>query len=188
MSNTAARHYTTFEDYLEAEQGSEQKHEWWDGVVHAMSRGTPEHARLAASITRIVGNALVDDCNVYSSDAMLYVEKVHLTTYADGSIVCGPVVTIAVQKNGRSLGEAIANPTVVIEVLSGSTEDYDRAEKFAAYRQLPSLHQYVLVAQDERRVEVFTRETNDTWSCETGRASETIAIHGAQIRIDDIYR
>jgi Uma2 family endonuclease len=186
---TLARPYVTFAEYLEGERTSDIKHEWFDGSVYAMSRGTPEHARLSARIVRLVGNAIGDECEAYSSDMMIYVAEVKLSTYADGSIVCGPLETVAVKKNGKSLGEAVCNPTIIIEVLSESTERYDREEKFAYYRRLRSLEEYVLVSQDEPLVEVFRRPSDASarWECSVGRAGGTVTIHGHVIGVDDIY-
>ena len=184
--NAASPSRTSFEDYLAAEAASEVKHEWCDGVVYAMSRGTPEHARLTMRIARAIGDALGDDCEVYSSDLMLFVEAAKLSTYADASVVCGSVETKTVKKNGKSLGEAVTNPTIIVEVLSEATERYDRDGKFHAYRRLPSLQEYVLVAQDERRIEVY-RRSDEEWSCETGGAGARVTIHGASIAVDDVY-
>lgn len=89
----------SFEDYLLGEADSEVKHEWCDGVVYAMSRGTPEHGRLTARIARALGNALGKGCEVYASVAMLYVEAARLSTYADASVVCGALETKIVRKN-----------------------------------------------------------------------------------------
>ncbi len=182
----ASPSYTTFEEYLLGEASGEVKHEWCDGVIYAMSRGTPEHGRLTSRIARVVGNRLEKQCEVYSSDTMLYVEAARLSTYADASVVCGALETKAVRKNGKSLGEAVTNPTVIIEVLSESTERYDRDGKFQAYKQLPSLEEHVLVSQEERRIEVY-RLGGGVWSCETGRAGESVTIHGAIIEVDEVY-
>src|SRR5438046_836336 len=109
MGDPIVRPDVTFSDYLEAERSSDVKHEWFNGSVYAMSRGTPEHARLSARIVRLIGNALAGDCEVYSSDMMLYIAGVKLSTYADGSVVCGPLETITVRKHGKSLGEGVNN-------------------------------------------------------------------------------
>jgi Uma2 family endonuclease len=198
MSAPVAGPYVTFSDYLEAERSSEIKHEWLNGAVYAMSRGTPEHARLSARIGRLLGNVLPGDCEVYSSDMMLYVAEAQLSTYADGSVVCGPLETITVKRNGRSLGEGVTNPAVIIEVLSDATERYDREEKFGYYRSLPSLEEYVLVSQDESAVEVFRRPpsvvarsraaaTAERWPSERATAGSSITIHGCAIELDAIY-
>jgi Uma2 family endonuclease len=115
--NVASPSHTSFEDYLVGEASGDVKHEWCDGVVYAMSRGTPEHARLTMRIARAIGAAIEKECEVYSSDLMLYVEAAKLSTYADASVVCGSVETKTVRKNGKSLGEAVTNPTIIVEVL-----------------------------------------------------------------------
>jgi Uma2 family endonuclease len=212
MVDAIVKPYVPFADYLEAEQSSDIKHEWFNGAVYAMSRGTPEHARLSARIVRLIGNALPSDCEVYSSDMMLYLAEVKLSTYADGSVVCGPLETITVKRNGKSLGEGVTNPVVIIEVLSEATERYDREEKFAYYRTLTSLQEFVLVAQDDALIEVFRRPASDAsrrgsssatgpssaaspgspgwrdgWDCEQARAGGTVTIHGCTIAVDAVY-
>jgi Uma2 family endonuclease len=185
--SAASPSITPYEDYLLGEDSSDEKHEWSDGVVYAMSRGSPEHARLTASVSRILGNALGTTCVVYGSEAMLYVEAARLSTYADVSLVCGTLETKVVKKNGRSLGEAITNPTVIVEVLSEATERYDRDGKFQAYKRLASLEEYVLVSQDERRIEVYRRDVGDRWDCQTAGPTEGVMIRATSIRVDDVY-
>lgn len=183
----ASPFYTPFEEYLVAEAASEVKHEWCDGVVYAMSRGTPEHGRLTMRIARAIGNALGRECEVYSSDTMLYIEGSKLATYADASVVCGALETKTVRKNGKSIGEAVTNPVVVIEVLSESTERYDRDGKFQAYKQLASLREYVLVSQDEQQIEVHRRGESGSRSCEVGTRGGNVTIHGSVISVEGVY-
>jgi Uma2 family endonuclease len=187
MGNAASPSYVSYEDYLALEAASEAKHEWCDGVVYAMSRGTPKHARLSAAMVRRLGNALGTECTVYTSDAMLWIERANLSTYADATVVCGPLETKKVTKKGKSLGEAIVNPTIVVEVLSESTERYDRDGKFQAYKLAPSLKEYVFVAQDEPRIEVYRRE-EASWTCETAGAGGRVRIHSRTVKVDDVYR
>jgi Uma2 family endonuclease len=137
---------------------------------------------------------------------MLYLAEAKLSTYADASVVCGPLETITVKRNGRSLGEAVTNPVVIVEVLSESTERYDREEKFGYFRTLPSLQEFVLVSQDERAIEVFRRpassstrrgsappsmseppESREPWECERARAGGHVTIHGCTIEVDAVY-
>src|SRR4029079_16946947 len=150
-----------------------------------MSRGTPEHGRLSAAMVRAIPQT--EHCRVYSSDTLLYIEKAEHSTYADASIVCGAIITRgAKDRNGRSLGEAITNPSVVVEVLSKSTEQRDRNERFALFQRLDSLEEYVLVSQDERCIEVRKRQGRN-WICDIKRSGETITIaHGAAISVDAI--
>jgi Uma2 family endonuclease len=188
MGQAAAAPYVAFEDYFEAEAtctADAPKHEWVDGVVYAMSRGTPEHGRLVSRAARILGNLIPADCEVYASDTMLYIPPVGLATYADASVVCGPLETVTVKKNGKSLGQAVTNPIVIIEVLSESTERYDRDGKFQAYKHIVTLREYVLVSQDERRVEVFRLATG--WAGEVACAGERITVHGVSIDVDRVY-
>jgi Uma2 family endonuclease len=189
MGQAAASAYVNLEDYFEVESSGTDaaaKHEWCDGVVYAMSRGTPEHGRLTSRATIALGRALPAECNVYSSDAMLFIEPARLATYADLSVVCGPVETIGVRKNGKSLGQAVVNPTLVVEILSEATERYHRDGKFQAYEQLASLREYVLISQDERRIEIF-RRTED-WVGTVARGGEHISIHGLSVAVvDDVY-
>jgi Uma2 family endonuclease len=186
--NAASPTRISFEEYLEREATSDDgKHEWCDGVVYAMSRGTPEHGRLTAAVIRVLGSALRGPCDAYASDTMLYVEAARLSTYADAMLVCGPLETKKVVKSGRSLGEAVTNPTVIVEVLSEATERYDRDGKFQAYKQLASLREYVLVAQDERRIEVYRRDEGGAWTFEVGESGGTVRVHGKTIAVDDVY-
>lgn len=179
--------YVTYEDFLDAERGRETKHEWLDGVVYAMGGGSLEHSRLAANLTALLKGAL-SACEVFQSDAMLFVRASKLSTYADVTIVCGPVESQKVERNGRVLGEALVNPTVIIEVLSDSTEAYDRGEKFAHYMTLHSLKEYVLVAQDTQRIEVFRRSERGHWKHDVARAGETVDVAGVAVPVDAVYR
>jgi Uma2 family endonuclease len=173
----------SFEAFLAAEEHSDTKHEWLDGVVYDMSRGTPEHGRLSAAIARELGVALKGECVVYSSDTMIYVTETKFATYADSIVVCGSLATYRVAK----LGEAVTNPTLIVEVLSDSTEKYDRGEKFAHYMRLSSLEQYVLVAQHERRIEVFRRPEHGHWAHTVADAGGSVELHGRTIQVDAVY-
>ncbi len=185
MTTAAHLPFTPFDAYLALEATSDDKHEWINGYVYAMSPGTPEHGRLTAAIVRALPQTA--DCRVYSSDTLLYIEAAKHSTYADASIVCGAIITHgAKDKNGKSLGEAIENPTVVVEVLSRSTERRDRNERFVLFQKLDSLEEYVLVSQDERQVEVRRREGRG-WESEIRRGGEKIRIHGREIAVDSIY-
>jgi Uma2 family endonuclease len=185
MSTAVHILFTPFDEYLALEASSETKHEWINGLIYAMSRGTPEHGRLSAAMVRALPQT--SDCRVYSSDTLLYIESAQHSTYADASIVSGAILTRgAKDKNGKSLGEAITNPCVVVEVLSRSTQDRDRGERFALFQQVDSLEEFVLVSQDERRIEVRRRDGRN-WRSETRVSGETICIHGLGIAVDSIY-
>jgi Uma2 family endonuclease len=183
----AAPTYVNYEDFLEAERGSPTKHEWLDGVVYDMAGGTLEHSRLAGNIHAAL-KAVFGNCEVLQSDAMIFVRATNLSTYADVTIVCAPIESQKVERNGRVLGEALLNPTVIVEVLSDSTEKYDRGEKFAHYMRIPSLKEYVLVSQDTQVIEVFRRPDRGHWQREEFRAGDAVQILDRRISIDDVYR
>jgi Uma2 family endonuclease len=116
------------------------------------------------------------------------VRETNLATYPDGSMVCGALDAQQVVRNGKVIGEAITNPTVVLEVLSDSTESYDRGEKFALYIRLPSLKEYVLVSQGERRIEVFRRPVGrGHWHREVVAGGDILIVHGERFNVDEIY-
>ena len=123
-----------------------------------MAGGTLEHAALASALARDVGVALREKpCRVFSSDARVRIEATDMTTYPDLSVVCGEI------QRTEADPHAIANPTVVFEVLSDATEAYDRGAKASHYRHIPSLKEYVLVSQSEQRVEVQRRNADGHW-------------------------
>lgn len=182
-----AEPYVTYEDYLAAEQAGTTKHEWLDGVVYAMAGGSLEHSRLAGNMHTALKTAFAG-CEAFQSDAVLFIRASDLSTYADVTLVCGPVEAQKVERSRKVIGEALINPTVIVEVLSDSTEQYDRGEKFAHYMKLPSLEEYVLVSQDQARIEVFRRPVRGHWSREQAGPGHTIAIHGKAISVDEVYR
>lgn len=184
----AAAPYITLEDFVAEEVERDEKHEWLDGVVYAMSRGSYEHARLAMRIGSALTVALNGRCSVSSSDVMLYVPETKLATYADVTVVCGAPELERVERKGRVVGEALLNPTVLVEVLSPKTETYDRTEKFSHYMRIPSLHEYVLMSSQKQRIEVHRRPKNrGHWAIEIAKPGESVTIHGESFRVDDLY-
>lgn len=174
----------TYEQYLAAEAVAETKHEFLGGEVWAMAGGTPEHSRLAASLARQLGNALEGrPCAVFSSDLRVRIEATGRSTYPDLSVVCGA------RRAAKDDEDAITNPVVLVEVLSDATEASDRGDKFAHYRQLESLKEYVLVSQKEPRIEVFRRQ-GDHWSLYEARAGQSIELASLEVSlaVDDVYR
>jgi len=178
----------TFEDYLDAERDAVVKHEWLDGVVYAMAGGSVEHGRLAANMIAALRNRLAGRCTILSSDVMVFVRETNFATYPDASVVCGPLDIKTVERHGKVIGEAVTNPTFLIEVLSESTEAYDRGEKFSHYMRVPSLQAYIIVAQTHRRIEVFHRpRARGHWRQDVIENAEAMVLHGASIPLDDIY-
>ena len=174
------------EEFLEMEPEDGTWLEWCAGLVYAMSGGSPEHSRLSARVIATLGPLLESDCTIFDSKADLWVEAAEFYGQADASVVCGALHTHTVKKNGKTLGEAITNPAIVIEVLSPSTEARDRGEKFEAYKRISSLKEYVLVSHNDRRIEI-RRRTERGWSCDVALAGETIRIHGHEVAVDALY-
>jgi len=142
----------SYAEFVALEAAGDQRHEFLDGQVFAMAGGSPEHGGLAAAFIGELRSALRGKpCRVFSSDVRVRVEETGLSTYPDASVVCGQLETHAADK------DAIVNPVLLIEVLSDSTEAYDRGAKAAHYRRIPSLREYVLVAQNEQRIEIYRR-------------------------------
>lgn len=155
--NAALKQTLTPEEYLEFEAHSEEKHEYFQGEVFTMLGVSIGHSRLQMNLggmlyTRLRGRP----CQPHHSDLKVHVEAVGLFTYPDLTVVCG---------EPKFLGNyAILNPTLLVEVLSPSSEAYDRGDKFAMYRQIPSLKQYMLISQERAQVEVFTRQADGSWT------------------------
>jgi len=139
-------------DYLALERSAESKSEYIDGVIVAMAGASHEHSLIAANLIGELRTALRrQPCEVHGSDLRVSVLTGALYTYPDVTVVCGePTFEDAA-------ADTLTNPTVIVEVLSPTTEAYDRGEKFARYRRLPSLRTYILVSQDRPRVEWYTR-------------------------------
>ena len=146
------------EEYLATERACEAKHEYLAGEVFAMGGASWEHNLIVTNLVRELSGQLKDrPCRVFASDMRVGVEVADLYTYPDVVIGCGE------DHFADRHFDTLLNPTVVIEVLSPSTEAYDRGEKFAHYRRLDSLTDYLLVSQSRRRIEHFHRDTDGRW-------------------------
>jgi Uma2 family endonuclease len=145
-------------EYLAREQTSSTKHEYINGEIVAMSGATPEHNLVAMTLAAALVERLRDrPCLVLSSDQRVHVRATKLRCYPDVTVVCGPIERDAIDSM------AIVNPVVIVEVLSETTEAYDRGAKFAPYRHLSTLMEYVLVSPADRRVEHYRRLESAQW-------------------------
>ena len=175
MAAPAKRHYT-IEDYLSVEEMSDVRHEFLDGQIYAMAGGTPEHAALSAAVLVMLGNKLRGSrCRTYSSDLRIRVLATGLATYPDAAVICGAV------ERDPSSPTHVVNPSVIVEVLSPKTEDYDRGEKCELYQQIASLREYVMVAQDRPCVEVLVRDSTDTWEHHTYGADDVVVLPSLEV-------
>ena len=177
-------HRYSFQDYLAVEEMGPVRHEFVNGVILAMAGGTPEHAALSAAVVVQLGTHLRGrSCRTYSADLRLRIPSTGLATYADAAVVCGEPL------RDPESATHVTNPTLIVEVLSPSTEEYDRGEKREQYLQLVSLRDYVLVAQSRRRVEVFTRTTAGDWQHHVYTSGDIVDLPSIDCRfeLDELY-
>jgi Uma2 family endonuclease len=176
----------TYAAYLAAEEVSDTKHEYLRGEVFAMAGGTPKHAALQAAVLIELGVALRGrPCQAYGSDLRVRIEATDLSTYPDITVVCGSLETSVIDRH------AATNPILIVEVLSDSTEAYDRGEKFAHYRRIPSLREYVLVSLHQPRIESFVKNEQGVWMLNEAGAGGVLglaALEGVGLDVDLIYR
>lgn len=183
----AAPHFplATVEEYLELDRASEFKNEYYRGQIIAMAGGKPNHGQIGATVTALLWNATRGrSCRVYSSDARLAADRESHYVYPDIMVVCGePVYTDSRQ-------ETLVNPILVVEVLSPSTESADRGRKFASYRNLESLQEYLMVSQFEPKVEVHRKGPDGNWTKHEWKGLEAVAVLesiGAELPLGLIY-
>jgi Uma2 family endonuclease len=146
----------TPQEYLALERSAEYKSELVNGQIYAMSGASRAHNLISGNVARLLGNQLLGKpCETYTSDMRVRVSETGMYTYPDVTVACGE------PRFEDDHVDTLLNPTLIVEVLSPSTEAYDRGEKFAHYRRLASLSDYVLVSQDKVRVEHFARHPSD---------------------------
>jgi len=181
----AIRQRFDFSDYVSLEENSTVKHEFLGGLVWAMAGGSPDHARIAANITAWISTQLAGRrCAVFSSDLRVRVPATGLATYPDVTVVCGPLEF----DPDDAKRHTITNPALIVEILSPSTEEYDRGEKLLHYQQIASLHEVVLVAQAEQRIEIWRRGPG-VWALETGASDHVhLATLGCDLPLATVYR
>jgi Uma2 family endonuclease len=184
--STVAKTPLSSGEYLARERASAIRSEFYRGEMFAMSGASWEHTLIKDNLAREAGNRLKEGpCRVVTSDLRVKVDASGLYTYPDIIIVCDP------PQFEDQVMDTLLNPRVIVEVLSDSTEKYDRGFKFANYRQLPSLQEYVLVAQDRPLVERYVRQDDATWVLTVfSDLAQPFAFAsvGVQIPLADVYR
>jgi Uma2 family endonuclease len=177
--------YITVEEYLAGERSGELRHEYYRGEVFALAGGSSRHNIIAGNIYASLHSQFRKrECRVYSSDMRVKMRRVGLYVYPDVSALCGP------PEFDDEHEDTLLNPSVIIEVLSPSTENYDRGKKFQHYRTLESLQEYLLVAQDSYHTEHYTRQDTFHWLLsEFDGLSGELALPpiGCQLRLEEIY-
>ena len=150
--------YIEVEEYFAQEETAEHRSEYYHGDMFAMAGGTPNHNRITVNLSSLLNAQFRGGpCEAFANDVRVQIEKGNHYTYPDVVIVCGELKFA----DGRS--DTIANPVTIIEVLSETTQDYDRGTKFSAYRTIPTLTDYILVDQKTVHIEYFSKESDGTW-------------------------
>ena len=175
--------FITPEEYLRIERAAEFKSEYFAGEMFAMAGGSPLHSFLKANIVRELGNQMKGrPCKVYDSDLRVLISATGLFVYPDATVVCGPLET-----HER---DTATNPTLLVEVLSDSTEVYDRTTKFDHYRKIPSLREVLLVSQHQPIVERFSRGDDGSWNLTDARglgATIELPSIGVSLPLAEVY-
>ena len=162
----------TVAEYLRMERDAVEKHEYRDGEVVAMAGGTPPHSLIIMNVGGgMWGRLKSSPCRVYESNLRVFVPRDVRYVYPDLSVICGPV-QFDPKDDGR---QTVLNPRVIVEVLSPTTEAYDRGEKFRRYLQIPSFEEYVLVSQVVPVIETYRRQADGAWSFRVYQGLEAVA-------------
>lgn len=175
----------TLEEYLEFDYNAEGRYEYFDGNVVAMSGGSPEHSLLGNRVGFLLQKELNQkDCLVYNSEIQIKVPALLPYRYSDVSALCGSPVY-------EELGKIklLVNPMLIVEVLSPSTEKYDRDLKFKAYKSIASLREYLLVSQDEKFSVLYTKHNEKFWFQSEYVEGESFKLESlnCELSVDDIY-
>ncbi|MFA7484049.1 MAG: Uma2 family endonuclease [Vulcanimicrobiota bacterium] len=178
------RRLFTPEEYLAIEEKSPTKSEYYQGEIFAMSGASLAHAQIVRNLTADLHNALRgSSCQVFGSDLRLQVTTSGLFTYPDLYVVCGEPVLLS----GRT--DTVTDATLIVEVLSPSTEFYDRGEKFLLYQGLPSFREYLLVSQDQKKIEYHVKSGRNSWRSDIiEENSLTLESIGHELSLEEVYR
>ncbi|MDX2283474.1 MAG: Uma2 family endonuclease [Bacteroidia bacterium] len=177
--------YSTPEAYLEAESASSSRHEYQDGLILDMAGGSIAHERICANLYGTLYNQLAGKpCSYFSSNMKLHVQAAHAFYYPDASVICGEPQRYP----GRE--DALTDATVIIEVLSPSTEAQDRGEKFMSFQLLPGLMEYVLIHQRRIRAEIYQRQQAGHWLYKQVNPGELLTLDSIQVSfpLDILYQ
>jgi Uma2 family endonuclease len=184
--SAAPQPHLSFDDWLAIERTTvDQRSEYVAGEVFAMAGGTEEHNLIVANVVRELGNQFKDrPCRVYPSDMKVHIASAEVGTYPDVMVICGERAFY------DSRRDVVTNPTLIVEVLSDSSEAYDRGDKFRHYRSLESLQVYLLLSQDQMQAELFLRQPDETWrlsSYEDAADSIPLSLIEAELSLAEIY-
>ncbi len=182
---TPVLNYISEQDYLEAERKAFEKHEYYKGEIFAMSGATFAHNKISINIILDIGSKLKGKkCTPFSSDLKIHIPSNSLYTYPDITIICGEI------ESADESFDTATNPSVIIEILSASTRDYDKGSKFTLYRDIETLKEYLLVDSTGISVEKFTRQQDNSWvltEYKSLSAQFSLSTVAVDITLADIY-
>jgi Uncharacterized protein conserved in cyanobacteria len=185
MSTAPSKRRFTIAEFLAFEEDSVEKHEFYQGEIFAMAGATIRHNEISGNIFGQLHSLLRGKgCRPYGSDLRVRVQQANLYTYTDTVVICGPI------ERDKDDPEAATNPRVIFEVLSKSTESYDRGKKWEFYQLLDSLREYILVSQEEAKVTRYFREDGGPWRYVLVSGIEealTLESLGCELPLADIY-
>lgn len=183
MSTAEKRRYSP-KEYLAIERDSDTKNQYYQGEIFAMTGASFAHNSIVSNLLRLLGNAFDDGpCHALASDQRVKVDATGLYTYPDVTVVCSE------PRFEDDVFDTLLNPKLIVEVLSDSTEAYDRGRKFSHYRAIDSLEEYVLVSQNEYRVEVFTRRQGEWLLSDAQGRESSILLRSIDCRLslNEVY-
>ena len=183
--STQPTHRYTEQEYLAIERAAVAKSEYLDGVIYAMGGASPRHVQIVGNVSGELRSRLRETpCQVYATDLRVRVSYEGLYAYPDVVVVCGEPQFVDEEL------DTLTNPLLIVEVLSESTKNYDRGEKFERYRANPSFREYLLVAQDKVHVERFVRQDDGTWILhETNDLDADVELTsvGCRVPVSELY-
>ncbi len=186
MSAAPAVTFITIEDYLAKEEAASEKHEYYKGEVFTMAGASINHNRIVRNALLEIGNYLNGkSCEVFPGDVRIYIEVNTLFTYPDLTIFCDEI------ERFENRTDTALNPTAIIEVLSKSTQEYDRGTKFNLYRQIPSLKEYLMISSTEVLVEKYTKQSDTEWLFTAYEKAEDFYMLesvGLTVEVKSLYR
>lgn len=186
MSALPKRKYISPEDYLTMEKESLEKHEYFDGEIFQMAGSSKEHNLITSNLITSLNTQLKKrNCQVYPPDMRVHIPKTGLFTYPDISVVCGEPEFLPDENL-----DTLINPVLIVEILSPSTEGYDKGAKFDNYRSLESLREYLLISQNSKKAILYTRQKNDSWVLQDfiGDMTEVELVSiDCRLTMDDVY-
>ena len=161
----------TIEEYLQMEEASDEKHEYYQGEIFAMAGAKVPHNIISVNLIKLLGQKLKGkSCEPFNSDQRIYIPQNSLFTYPDISIICGEIVTL----NNDDWN--IINPVVIIEILSKATKNYDRGDKFKLYRDIATLKEYILIDSETISIEAFRINDGGHWELEEYKKADNILL------------